>query len=82
MPYFHDVSGLLATVPTSQSQTSNTLNPTLVQKDFQKSPSSENKWETLPGDDINGYSLVICDEDFKTGIQPYCYKSRSKEEYE
>ncbi|GFG34256.1 hypothetical protein Cfor_08204 [Coptotermes formosanus] len=74
--------GLLATVPTSQSQTSNTLNPTLVQKDFQKSPSSENKWETLPGDDINGYSLVICDEDFKTGIQPYCYKSRSKEEYE
>lgn len=74
--------GLLATVHTSRSRTSNTLNPTLRQKHFRKSPSSETKWEALPGDDINGYSLVICDEDFKTGIQSYCYKSQNKEEYE
>lgn len=79
---FHDVSGLLGTVPTSQSQTSNTLNPGLVQKDFQKSPSSQTKWGTLPDDVINGYSLVICDEDFKTGIESYCYKSQNKEDYE
>jgi len=73
---------LLATVPTSQSRTSNTLNRALGQKHFRKSPSSETKWEALPGGDINGYSLVICDEDFKTGIQSYCYKSQNKEEYE
>jgi hypothetical protein len=58
------------------------LTPTSRQKDFQKSPSSETKWEAVPGDDSNGYSPVINDEDFKTGIQPYCYKSQNKEEYE
>ena len=67
---------------TSRSRTSNALNPTLGHKHFRKSPSSETKWEALPGDDINGYSLVICHEDYKAGIQSSSYKSQNKEEYE
>lgn len=76
------IPGLLATVPTSQFQSCNTLNPLSVQKDFKTSPSSETKWETSPGDEMIGHSPVICDEDMKNGIQLHRYKSWNTDECE
>jgi hypothetical protein len=52
------------------------------QKDFKKSPLSETKWETSPGNGINGHSPVICDEDWKSGFQLHHYESKNREECE
>lgn len=74
--------GLLATVPTSQSQSCNTLNHLSVQKSLKTSPPSETKWETSPSDEIIGHSQVICDEELKNGIQIHRYKSHRRDESE
>ncbi|PSN44595.1 Cryptochrome-1 [Blattella germanica] len=72
--------GLLATVPTSQSQSTNILNPMLMHREFKKSPPLEPKWERSPPDNaMNGHSPTY-GEDPTKGIQLNCYQLQQQQQ--